>query len=535
MEKIFGFALSKTMDTDKAEELASRITFDVYASLLKTDSVYNIDGYIYRIAHNVYARFVNEEVRGRHISFNDIELPYGNDFTDDLEKDETCVRLRREISYFGKIRREIVVMRYFQGLKLHEIAQKLNLPPGTVKWHLHDAKNQIKEGIDMNEKGTLAMLPVKFSSLAFGGEPGTRGEEPKDYLSKLITQNVAYAAYHEAKTTTEIAQELGVPAAYIEDEAACLEDNGFMDKVSGGKYLTNIFITDLPNDVKEQLIKISVKNVKIICEKYIPFVFDAMADFKQKNIYSPQNDFNFLMWSAITWAYGCGNKLSVAGEYTNQKKYYVKHKDGGNYITIASIAAGSADYGFVKYEKFEYSCSCRDKYPVEAWQISSCFDDRSDKLEDYIPKGREPEKSLSMDYEYLYEYMTGKIIKEPVHADKFKRLFDKGYLVTKGDSEYIKIIVTTLSQNDFTNMLPAIPYEIKAICEEADKEAFTIVKAHFPPHMKELCRIKYSDFLTKNDNRLRVVEQLASSGILKPLTASQKLSVNTIMFCDVLP
>ena len=50
MEKIFGFALSKTMNTDKAEELASRITFDVYTSLLKADNVYNVNGYIYRVA-----------------------------------------------------------------------------------------------------------------------------------------------------------------------------------------------------------------------------------------------------------------------------------------------------------------------------------------------------------------------------------------------------------------------------------------------------------------------------------------------------
>ena len=75
IEKIFGFAISKTTDVDKAEELASRITLDVYISLLKADNVYNIDGYIYRIAHNVYARFVNEEVKDRHISFNDTELP----------------------------------------------------------------------------------------------------------------------------------------------------------------------------------------------------------------------------------------------------------------------------------------------------------------------------------------------------------------------------------------------------------------------------------------------------------------------------
>ena len=61
MEKIFGFALSKTMNTDKAEELASRITFDVYVSLLKSDNINNVSGYIYRVASNVYARVVDEE------------------------------------------------------------------------------------------------------------------------------------------------------------------------------------------------------------------------------------------------------------------------------------------------------------------------------------------------------------------------------------------------------------------------------------------------------------------------------------------
>ena len=533
MKKIFGFALSKTMDTDKAEELASRITFDVYLSLLKSDNIYNIDGYIYRIAHNVYARFVNEEIKGRHISFNDMEVPCKNDFTDDFEKDETCIRLRSEIAYLGKIRREIVVMHYFQKLKLQEIAQKLNIPQGTVKWHLHDAKNQIREGIDMREKGTLAMLPIKFSNITFSGEPGARGEGPKDYLSKLISQNVAYAAYHEAKTITEIAQELGVAAAYIEDEVACLVDNGFIDQMPGGKYQTNIFITELPEDTQEQLGEIYAKNVKIICEKYVPLLFDAMADYKRKNIYSPRGDFNFLMWSAVTWA--CGQKLCICDEWGKLPKHYVKHKDGGNYITNAFINNTSTKNKKTVYGKIEYDCSCKPQYPVDAWQFSSCFDDRSGELKDYLTTDTGRNNGLSLDYEYLYEYMTEKITKDPVHADKFKRMYDKGYLVTDGDLEYINMVVTTLSKNDFTDIFPAIPDEIRTVCKEVDEEVFTIKKAHFPPHMQELCRIRFTNCLALDENRIRILEQLAASGTLKPLTAAQKLSVNTIMFCDTLP
>ena len=62
LEKAFGFALTKTNNIDEAEELASRIIFDVYKSLLRSDDIQNIDGYVYRVARNVYARFVDEVV-----------------------------------------------------------------------------------------------------------------------------------------------------------------------------------------------------------------------------------------------------------------------------------------------------------------------------------------------------------------------------------------------------------------------------------------------------------------------------------------
>ena len=203
MQKIFGFALSKTMNTDKAEELASRITFDVYTSLLKIDAVHNMDGYIYRVASNVYARFVDEEVKGRYISLDEVKVPCEEDFTDDIEREETHIRLRREISYLGRIQREIIVMHYFEKLKQNEIAKRLNIPLGTVKWHLHDARNKIKEGITMREEITFGMKPVKLINMGHSGDPGPSGKDTAYYLAKLISQNIAYAAYHEAKTITE--------------------------------------------------------------------------------------------------------------------------------------------------------------------------------------------------------------------------------------------------------------------------------------------------------------------------------------------
>jgi len=523
VEKIFGFALSKMMDTDKAEELASRITFDVYVSLLKSDSVQNIDGYVYRVAHNVYARFIDEEVKGRHVSLNEAGIPCAGDFTIDFEKDETCIRLRKEISYLGKIRREIVVMHYFQKLKLREIARRLNIPLGTVKWHLYDAKNQIREGIAMREEGTLGMKPIKFTSMGISGSLSPDGKGTGYYLAKLISQNIAYAAYHEAKTISEIAVELGVPAAFVEDEVAYLEDNGFMDKAAGGKYLTNIYITELLNEIREQEHKIYSKYAKMVCETYVPLVFDAMTDFKQKNIYSPQDDFNFLMWSAVTYA--CGVKLRGHGGWT-ESKYRVKHKDGGEYTALAWLNLDESKLSFDDklYDSFGDSYRWWSDVPLTVWWLDTYYDDRKDRNDN--------DRDI---YGYLYNFITGKITKDPVHADKFKRLFDKGYLVSKGDSEYVNMVITALSKEKFSNLLPVMPEALRTVSDELDAQIFAINKANYPPHMQDVCRSWCKECLSKNAIRTHVLEQLAAAGTLKPLSAAQKHSVNTIMFCDTLP
>ena len=523
MQKIFGFALSKLMNTDKAEELASRIIFDVYISLLKTDSVQNIDGYIYRVASNVYARFVDEEARGRYIALDEAGIICEHDFTLDFEKNEDYIRLRREISYLGKTQREIIVMQYFDRLKQNEIAKRLNIPLGTVKWHLHDARKQIKnklEGKKMNEnvKGTLGVKPVKLNMGMSGNAPD--GKNTSYYLAKLISQNIAYSAYHEPKTITEIAEELGVSAAFIEDEVEYLEEYGFIDKVAGGKYQTNIFIREPSQEASTRKHELYKKYAKILRDKYVPLIFDALRDYKSKKIYSPEDDINFLMWSAV--AYCCRNKLVADYDYDSISRYRVKRKDGGDYIALAWIDDGiKYSYDFKKYN-VPNNMTRMEKH-THSWQLTSYYDSRT---EDYMDNKGE-------DYEYLYEHITGKITKTPENADKYKRLFDKGYLVTKGDAEYVNMIISANSESDFTKFLPGMTAELKAIGDELNAEILKLETV--PAHMQDLHRASCSNSLCDQNMVAYVFELLVEDGTLKPLTDAQKQSVCTIMFCDTLP
>jgi len=131
--------------------------------------------------------------------------------------------------------------------------------------------------------------------------------------------------------------------------------------------------------------------------------------------------------------------------------------------------------------------------------------------------------------------MTGKITKNAANADKFKRLFDKGYIISEDNSEYVNMVVCDRNEETLKAAMPA-PSEILKQCgDEFDKAIFDLEKAQFPVHMHEFCRWWNSNCLSDQNLVAYVLTQLVAEGKLNPLTDGQKHSVNTIMFCDVLP
>lgn len=78
--KIFGFALEKMRNISQAEELASNIVCEVYKSFLNAENIINTDGYVYRIARNVYARYIHILNEGKNFeNINEITMPFYDD------------------------------------------------------------------------------------------------------------------------------------------------------------------------------------------------------------------------------------------------------------------------------------------------------------------------------------------------------------------------------------------------------------------------------------------------------------------------
>jgi DNA-binding MarR family transcriptional regulator len=443
--------------------------------------------------------------------------------------------LRREIAYLTKTQREIVILHYYDRLKQSEIAKRLNLPTGTVKWHLHEARNSLKEGITMKrEPGTLGVKPIKFRNMGHSGSPGTLGDTSY-FLAKRLTQNIAYAAYWEPKTVNEIAEELGVSPLFIEDEVATLEEYGFLDRLAGDKLRTNIYISESNFAAEEDKVhEIYMKYAQIVCEKYVPAVIEYLKSRDNGDIYIPDNDFNLLLWSVIPYA--IGYKLLTDGGKSD--KFQVKRPDGGNYIAFASIETDGETWGRLGYNPELYgACGNMTRFPAPtkdyfhwSWQLDTYWDSRTGAWADCKDE----------DYDWLYEFFTGKLDKSAVNVEKYKRLYDKGYI---DNDDKVGVIVVRdkfdaehpLWYNAFTSELPGLTDELKAIGAELDAEIYAINKPKFPAHMQELCREWSTDQLSTNEIRTRVLEQLTETGVLTPPSENRKGGLMTLMFSDRLP
>lgn len=528
----YGFALSKSYNIDEADELASRIVLEAYITLLKVDDIYNWDGYLYRIAQNVYARYVMEKKKQEYVNINDINFSEDASFVEEVIRSEEYQLIKREISWLGKLQRQIMYMHYFENQKIATISTKLDIPIGTVKWHLYDAKKIVKEGIeDMRNSGELGLKPIKFDSMGHIGCAGRMGDT-KSFLNSRLRQNIVYAAYFEAKTIPEISKELGVSPVYVEDEVYFLEEYGFLDKLVGNKFLTNIFITNLPQNVVEQQNKIHREIARIICDEYVPGLIEKFKNYDQSAIFVPENDERFLLWNIVTVALGwmkwekafCNDNLLEGTHYS------VKRKDGGEYIAHASVWNEEVAKGLDSHFKVCGDMSRNSyAYPIASWQLSTDFDNRKFGWED----------NMASDYEALYLFMNDKLEKSEATLEKYKRLYDRGLIYNVGEEDRINVVVIKLDQkkplnagqNRFLDMLPKYSPNMIKLIKKKQEELWNIQKGYYPKHMHKL--LKY--YILNTNNRIMVLDELLERGIISPLIDAQKKGALTLVYSDTLP
>ena len=530
-DKIFGFAMEKTRNVDQARELASDIICEVWRSFLRADDIVNIDGYVYRIARNVWAKYVRGLAESR--SFEDIDnvvLPYYDRRDED---DEMLEALRREIGYLSDRQRNVIWLHYYCGLSVNDIAKRLKISSGTVKWHLSDARTKLKEGITMtvNEQN-LSVSPIRFADMGHCGNAGSTGDTNNMFDTRL-KQNIAYACYWQPKTLEEIAREVGVPQVYVADELARLADHAYIDRLDNSKnpkYRTNMLITD---NHGTQLGDLFDNAAEHLCNYFFPEVFrEFEADPAHWGFSSADGDVNFMKYTLLMSSMMILNDLF---EDTDYYKYSVKRPDGGDFIALANAVRDGAPPFETRYKYWTCGYMYRkagqgetDGRAFEAVSVDCAYTDREQGWRD----------NLTSDWEALVKFIDKG--KDSLTPDEYKRLCDKGYVYN--DTVTPVIFKVSLAENGkffgefqrFIEKKITITDELREFAKKLDDDIYERIKGDYPEHMLPAAKAIF------NTNQLgaaqlipRCAEKLLANGVLKPLNDVQRKSAFSVLcVCD---
>lgn len=525
LPKIYGFSISKCFHYDETEDLCADIVSELYRSLLAADEIHNIDGYVWRISMYVFSKFVSSKKKHQGISINGLELPFQDTYVADEEEEEQLTRLRREIAFLTKVRREIVYSYYYKNKSIAAISSAMHLPIGTVKWHLNKARNSLKEGVKMERKiGKLGLHPIKAARIGHSGNPGPNGG-PEYYLNDSLNLNIVYSVYFTPRTKEEIAEELGVTPVFIEDKIDLLESNGFLVRKAGNRFTTYVRF-DPPTyslEKQENKLKKQLEIARQLTECYIPSVRQAISDVHE--VYIPSGNRELLEAAAIF--YGVINKCQLDVK-KDLSSYYIKTTEGGDYITFIEPEQTQADEDYVPTLQLPsmWTCGnmtrCSNKYPVYSWSIDSRYSSRTGTWKN----------NLTSDYEYLYEFISDAITDDLANAEKFKRLRERQFL---SESNQVNIMVVKGKAEDFFAKIPEPDQKFKQqFANDALEYAQTIAR-DYPPQMQDLIFSWAVGGFIGGAVALMVMDILYANGTFRALTDREKITSNLILFTDVLP
>jgi RNA polymerase sigma factor (sigma-70 family) len=313
LDKIYAFSYKRTRNHVDADDLSQEILLEIFSSLSKTGSIRNFNAWIWRIAHNTFCQWLEGKIK-REANFTYCESGFfkGVDMAapDECEN-EMLSLVHREISFLSQIHRKVFVSHYLKGMKCREIAKEQNIPAGTVKRMLSEARRTIKNGVDemrdYNEKSHTSMTLCIRTADSCGN-----GTNPKELVRRKVVQAILLESAATPVSVRQISEGTGIPCIYIEDEIQNLLDSGLMAKAGKGLFLTNFVIR--AGSLEQELIGFMKGAVKDFIPEYDKIIAHVKANYGKEGINSQNIPWKQFLWIVLYRIYSLAYHNSCMAE-----------------------------------------------------------------------------------------------------------------------------------------------------------------------------------------------------------------------------
>lgn len=141
--KVFGYIISKVNDTVTAEDLTSDIFVKIYEKLDSFDETKaSLSTWIYTIARNT----LTDHYRTRKL-YEEIPetVPDGSSVEEEVCSGEMLEALARALKTLDERERDIIILRFYSGKTLKDIAAQMNISYAYVKVLQNKALDRLKK------------------------------------------------------------------------------------------------------------------------------------------------------------------------------------------------------------------------------------------------------------------------------------------------------------------------------------------------------------------------------------------------------
>lgn len=225
---IYGYCLKRLKNTFDAQDLAQEILLEIFAALPRSD-VRDPDAWVWRIAHNRYARFLN----GKHRGWLSVDDSYADERHIDADN-EAADSAFNALHAISAGHREILVDHYVRGLSCGEIAVRRGMSCSTVRTRLHYGRDKLRKKWGMSME--TSRVYDKFDWHVFGN-----GDIDISYLERQLPRAILSVCRTEYKTIEDISEATGIPCMYIEDELAGLVRGEIVYR-KGNRYISGVIL-----------------------------------------------------------------------------------------------------------------------------------------------------------------------------------------------------------------------------------------------------------------------------------------------------
>ncbi|TCD26555.1 RNA polymerase sigma factor [Pedobacter psychrodurus] len=140
-------ALNFTRDTEDANDLLQDTLLKATRFFSKFEDGTNIKGWLFVIMKNTFINSYRKNLKTRDLTVQEEEITSANLYfsatTNASEGNFALQDINRALALLPE-KYSAPFIRYFEGYKYHEIAEEMQLPLGTVKTYIHEARILLK-------------------------------------------------------------------------------------------------------------------------------------------------------------------------------------------------------------------------------------------------------------------------------------------------------------------------------------------------------------------------------------------------------